>query len=177
MLEAKLVQQLAGLAHEPLFQVFLDVRKVYALLDMQRCLELLRGYRMGTNQAQLLESYCKLQRIVPKLVNCLGTSFGTGRGVTQVDPASPMIFNIVVNAVVLEEVCIPQESQHCMVWAAGKRNIFLYADDVMIAGGYHQWLQEALNLDGVQPKISPTISFSGIYQKSFIFSGNRTNYQ
>ena len=48
-----------------------------------------------------------------------------------------MIFNIVVNAVVLEEVCIPQESQHCMVWAAGKRNIFLYADDVMIAGGYH----------------------------------------
>ena len=28
-LEAKLVQQLTRIAHEPLFQVFLDVRKVY----------------------------------------------------------------------------------------------------------------------------------------------------
>ena len=40
-LEAKLVQQLAGLAHEPLFQVFLDVRKAYDSLDRGRCMEIL----------------------------------------------------------------------------------------------------------------------------------------
>ena len=32
-LEANLVQKLSGIAHEPLFQVFLDVQKVYDLLD------------------------------------------------------------------------------------------------------------------------------------------------
>ena len=31
--------------------------------------------------------------------------------------------------------------------------------------------------DGVQPKMSPTISFSGMYQKSFIYLRNRTNSQ
>ena len=34
-LETKLVQQLAGITHKTLFQVFLDVRKAYAYLD--RC--------------------------------------------------------------------------------------------------------------------------------------------
>ena len=30
-------------------------------------------------------------------------------------------------------------------------------------------------MDGVQLKMSPTISFSGMHQKSFIYSKNRTN--
>ena len=32
-LEAKLAQQLAGITHEPLSQVFMDVRKAYESLD------------------------------------------------------------------------------------------------------------------------------------------------
>ena len=46
-LEAKLAQKLAGIAHEPLFQVFLDVRKAYDSLDRGWCMEIMRGYRMG----------------------------------------------------------------------------------------------------------------------------------
>ena len=48
---------------------------------------------------------------------CLGTEFGKGREVTQGSPASFMIFNIVVDGVmlrVLEVVCSPQEAQHIM---------------------------------------------------------------
>ena len=56
-LEANLSQQLVGIAHKPLFQVFLDVRKAYYLLDRERCLELLRGYEMGPNLDGLLENY------------------------------------------------------------------------------------------------------------------------
>ena len=37
-LELKLVQQLAGLSHETLFQVFLDVRKAYNSLNRGRCM-------------------------------------------------------------------------------------------------------------------------------------------
>ena len=36
-------QQLAGLAHEPLFQVFLDIDKAYDSLDKERFLEVLSG--------------------------------------------------------------------------------------------------------------------------------------
>ena len=34
-LEAKLYQQLAGLTQNPLFQVFLDIRKAYKFLDRE----------------------------------------------------------------------------------------------------------------------------------------------
>ena len=45
--------------------------------------------------------------------NFLVKEFWTGRGLTQGDPVSPMIFNIVVDAVVqavLDVVCRPQEA-------------------------------------------------------------------
>ena len=45
-------------------------------------------------------------------------------------------------------------------------------DDEMI-----NWIKCEKNWDGVQPKIYPTISFSGMYQKSFIYRRNRTNSQ
>ena len=54
ILEDKLDQQLTGLAHEPLFQFLLNVWKAYDSMDWERCLRLLRGYRMGPNLAWLL---------------------------------------------------------------------------------------------------------------------------
>ena len=41
-LESNLDWQLLGLVQETLFQVFLDFRKAYDLLDWEWCLELLR---------------------------------------------------------------------------------------------------------------------------------------
>ena len=57
ILEAKLDQQLAGLAHNLLFQVFLDIHKFYDSLDRGQLLEVLKGYWMGPNMTQLLTSY------------------------------------------------------------------------------------------------------------------------
>ena len=68
---------------------------------------------------------------------------------TQGNTASPIIFNIVVDAVVravLEEVCSPQEAQHGMLWAVGERNLVFYADDGSIVGLYHKWVQDALTV-------------------------------
>ena len=47
IMESKLEQQLAGIFHEPLFQVLLDVRKDYNSLDQGRCMEILREYGLG----------------------------------------------------------------------------------------------------------------------------------
>ena len=108
-------QQLYGIVNEPLFQVFLDVRKAYNSPDGGRCLEILRGYGLGLNLDRLLTHYWERQRIVPKAGKFLRKAFGTGRGVTQVNPTSPMIFNVMVDAVeraLLDEVFGPQEAQH-----------------------------------------------------------------
>ena len=70
-----------------------------------------------------------------------------GRGLTQGDPTPPMIFNIMVDAVVrvvLDGACRPQEAQHSLGWAAGDRNTIFYADDGRIAGRDHEWVQDAL---------------------------------
>ena len=56
-LEAKLAQQMVGLTHKPLFQVFLDVQNSYEYLDRERCLELLRRYGLETNLDRILDNY------------------------------------------------------------------------------------------------------------------------
>ena len=121
-LEANLDQQLVGFAHEPLFQVFLDIRKAYKSLDREKCLEVLSGYGVGTSLTLLIKSYWERQRTAPKTGKCIGKEFRTGRVLTQGDTASPMIFNIVVDAAVREVlyvVCGPQEAEHGLGWAAG----------------------------------------------------------
>ena len=51
-----------------------------------------------------------------------------------------MIFNIVVDAVVIEALEVvsgPQEARHGMGWVTGEQNLVLYADDGRIAGMDH----------------------------------------
>ena len=148
-LEAKLVQQLAGIAHEPLFQVFLDVRKVYDSLNKGRYMDILRGYGMDQNMARLISHHWNNQHFVPKASRFLLKAFNTGRGVTQGDLESPMIFNIVVYAVVravLEVVCGPQEAQNGMGWSTGEQNRVFYTDDRQITGRDHIWVQDTLTV-------------------------------
>ena len=139
-LEAKLAQQLVEIVHEPLLHIFLDMRKAYDSLDRGWFMEILQGYRMGQRMARLISHHWDNLIFVPKKKWFLGTLFGTGRGFMQGDPASPMILNIVVDAVVremLEIVCIPQEARHGMGWAAGECNLIFYADDGRISGRDH----------------------------------------
>ena len=80
-------------------------------------MEIMRRYGMGQNMARLISHHWYKQLFFPKESRFLGMDFGTGRGVTQGNPASPMIFNIVVDAVVREVLkvfCGPQEAQHWM---------------------------------------------------------------
>ena len=48
IMKAKLKQHLAGIVDEPLFQVFLDVRKAYYSLYQGRCMEILLEYGLRT---------------------------------------------------------------------------------------------------------------------------------
>ena len=65
IIEAKLEQQLAGVAHKPLFRVFINISKAYDSIDRGRCMEILRGYGLRPRLQQLLHCYWDGQRVVP----------------------------------------------------------------------------------------------------------------
>ena len=125
-MEAKLAHKLAGLVHELLFQVFLDVWKAYESLDRGWCMDILRGYGMGKRMVRLIAHHWENFMFVPKVKRFLGTLFGMRRGVKNGDPDSLMIFNIVVDAVVratLEVVFDLQEARHGMGWGRQRASV------------------------------------------------------
>ena len=110
-------------------------------------MEILYGCGFDLNMALLLAHHWDNQQIVPKAGRLLGKAFSTGRVVAQGYPASTMIFNIVVDAVVREvlaEVFGTQDAHHGLVWAAGELNLVFYADYGQIEGQDHVWVQDAL---------------------------------
>ena len=147
VMEAKVEQKLAGMVHDPLFEVFIDVQKAYDSLDIGICMDIIQGYILGPNLQRLLQRYWDRQKVVPKARNLYGHYFSTGLGVTQGYPVSLTIFNIVVDVVVraaLLEVCRPQEDQHGFIWAAGEHNICFYADDGQIVDHNPIWVHTSL---------------------------------
>ena len=48
-MEAKLSHELVVMVHKPILQVLLDVQKPYNYIDRGKCMDILRGYGLGTN--------------------------------------------------------------------------------------------------------------------------------
>ena len=80
--------------------IFLDLTKAYNALDRSRCLEILEGYGVGPSARRLLTTYWRRLTMVARSGGYYGEVFKGARGVTQSDPLSPTIFNVVVDAVV-----------------------------------------------------------------------------
>ena len=78
ILEAKLAQYLSGIAHKPLFQIFLDVRKAYDSLNRGWLMDIMWGYRMGQKKARLIAHHWDNLILVPKAKKFLATPFGKG---------------------------------------------------------------------------------------------------
>ena len=108
-LEVKLLQQLAPMREEVLYVIFLDLTKAYDALDRSRSLEILEGYRLGPQVRRLLLAFWRKSTMVDKAGGYFETGFKGERGVTQGDPLSPTIFNVVVDAVVRHWVTLSVE--------------------------------------------------------------------
>ena len=65
-LEENLVQHIAGICHNPLLRLFLDMRKVCDLLDHTRFMEVLKGYGLGPKLRRLKQRVWEDQAVVPK---------------------------------------------------------------------------------------------------------------
>ena len=86
------------------------MNKDYEYLDQMWCMKILQGHGLGKNLQRLLKWFWEGQEVVPRSRGCYRWQFIMERGVTQGEPVSPTIFNIVVNVLVwsaLLEVCVP----------------------------------------------------------------------
>ena len=72
-----------------------------------------------------------------------GTAFGGERGVTQGDPLSPTIFNVVVDAVVRHWVNGTVEARGETGREGRHQAALFYADDSMVVSSNPAWLQGA----------------------------------
>ena len=95
-----MLQQLAAMREEVLYVIFLDLAKAYEALDRSRTLEILKGYGVGERVRRILTVYWERTTMVARSGSYYGKGFKGERGVTQGDPLSPTIFNVVVDAVV-----------------------------------------------------------------------------
>ena len=99
-LKAKLLQHLAAMMEEVLYVIFLYLTKYYDALDRSRILDILEEYGFGPQARRLLRAYWVKSNMVARAGGYYGTGFKGAREVTQGDPLSPTIFNVVVDVVV-----------------------------------------------------------------------------
>ena len=64
IIEAKLVQQLVLCKQLPLYEIFIDLKKAFDMLDHDRALDILEGYGIGLRMLYLLRSYWTQQKVV-----------------------------------------------------------------------------------------------------------------
>ena len=83
-----------------LHAIFLDLHKAYDALYRSRCLDILEGYGVGPRDLPLLHRYWEQLQVVAREVGYYVEPFHGDRDVTQGEPLSPTIFNMVVGAVV-----------------------------------------------------------------------------
>ncbi len=102
IMEVKLQQQLAWVDQEPLYQIYLDLRKAYDALDRGQCLKILAGYGVRPNLLCLQKKFWDNAKLVCRVGGNYGLPFGAHHGVTQGGPLSSLMFNVCVDCVVRE---------------------------------------------------------------------------
>ena len=99
-LEAKLLQHLTATREAVLFEVFLDIWKVYYALYQERALYLIALYGFGPRTVQLLRTYWDRLTMMANYGGYFGGLLKWYQGVTQDKPLSPTISNVVVESVI-----------------------------------------------------------------------------
>ena len=91
---------------EFLYVIFLELHKMYDAFDRYRCLDILEGYGVVPQACWLLRTYWSRLKMVARAGSYYRAAFAGARGVTQGDPLSPTMFNVVLVVVVRHWVSV-----------------------------------------------------------------------
>jgi Reverse transcriptase (RNA-dependent DNA polymerase) len=137
ILEAKLHLDTTITDGNTINQIFIDLSKAYDSICRTKLLQLLQGYGMGPKVLLILQNFWKQLWLAPKQGRIYSDPIKSNKGVTQGDPLSPILFNIVVDAVIREARCLHPTLTDI--------NTIFYADDGLISGQYLQHVQTYIN--------------------------------
>ena len=134
--ETKIRTQMATCNSETLYQVFLDLRKAYDSIDRGRVLKLLEKYKVGPNLRRYINNVWQKQHFVLRQAGFYSKPINVERGCTQGDTDSPIIFNIIVDAVL-------RKWKNRRDWEESRA--YFYADDGLIENNDPDKLQKDLD--------------------------------
>ena len=89
-----------------LYKVFMDLQKAYDALYQDRCLKILPAYRVGPRALWILRTYWGRLTMVAKSVGYHVPPFKGFCEVTQVNPLSPMLSNVIVHSIMHHWVAV-----------------------------------------------------------------------
>ena len=145
-LDYKLLQYILAMREADLFEVFLDLPKAYDALDWDRLFVILAEYGVGPRTIQLLRTYWNRLTMVASAGGYFGLPFKGYRGITQGEPLSPTLFNVVVDAFICHWVTVVAptadglEGRELLLRELAE---YLYADDGLAASTQPERLQRA----------------------------------
>ncbi len=144
-----MAQQLVWMEQEPLYQVFIDLRKAYDHLDQERCLAIMTGYWVGPKLLHLQTKVWNQVQMVCRAEGSFGKPFSAFRGITQGGPLSSLMFNG-VDAVVREWLwrTMDKEAAHGRFAEASREivTVAFFVDNGLVGSRDHVWLQSALDV-------------------------------
>ena len=98
--ETKIKMQMAAVASETVYNIFLDRRKAYDSIDRKRVLKLMEKYGVGKNIRRHVDKVWDNQFFMLCQADLYSEPVGVKRGCTQGDTDSPIIFNLIIDAVI-----------------------------------------------------------------------------
>ena len=143
-----MLHQLTAMREAVLHTIFLDLQKAHDALDWYRCFKILMVYGVGPWTLWLFLRYWDWLQMVAKACRYFVLPFQGYRGVTQGNPLSPKVFNLVVDAVIWHWVGVVALTE---AGVEGVRETiqelaeFLYADGGLFALPHKERLQRAFN--------------------------------
>ncbi len=119
-------------------------------MDREQCIMILEGYGAGPRMVRLIRGFLQDAIMVCCMAGNYGMAFKAGRGITQGDPLSTKLFNILVNAVVREWVWQLEEDgdyeEGKLVALTATFFAIFYVNDAYLASWDADFLQHALTL-------------------------------
>ena len=118
--------------------IFLDLKKAYDTLGRGQAIRVLQGYGVGANLLRLIQASWAGDTMIPRQAGYYGRPFKDNRGVRQRDILSPLIFNIMVDAVVRN-----WRSAHLQ--RGSDETAIFYTDDGLISSTSASAVQESMD--------------------------------
>jgi Reverse transcriptase (RNA-dependent DNA polymerase) len=147
ILEAKLHLDIQTATGNTRYQAFIDISKAYDSVCRQKLLYILRQYGAGPNVLNILSNFWQQLWVAPKQAGFYGPSIKSDRGVTQGDPLSPILFNLIIDAIIRETKRVTTHLDGFIIF---------YADDGLIASNSLENIQYYLNV------INTLLSYVGL---------------